>query len=462
MTTLAVDPGWQRRIDRHPPAAGAGRLGRRAGVLGADPGGADGQRRRPGAVPSLRLRPRRRASQLLRRDQRGCLGHVGPRHRRSQLRPAERLAAIGCPPGAPRDRPEDDIRHGGARHRDQLRRDGGGGGRRRHRRALVGGLQPGRPPRPLRRGRARDRQPGPRRAAGPGGRRGAGGVGPRGRRHRRRGRHRGARSGRIPARRCGRGQGAGPGVGRARSSGSTTSKPISTPPSSTSRRSSRRWWPCWSRGATPAGGRRGPRRLPGPRLHHRRRRRRGVRQGGPLPRARLPRRPGHRPGGRRRRSHRHRLPPGHARPGLRLQLLGTQDRGGQLRAPPSRRVHRGRRRQLPAGRGRRAGDQDPPGGPRNRSQQPVPGRRGGGQLTAARALRRRLRRTACMLRAQPVDVHRQRRHGGRRRVVAPALGRARRRSTPAPIPTSACRWERPPSGREGRILGRGLWPGTYR
>ena len=40
--------------------------------------------------------------------------------------------------------------------------------------------------------------------------------------------------------------------------------------------------------------------------------------------------------------------------------------------------------------------------------------------------------------AQPLDVHRQRRDGGRRRLVAPAVATARRRSTPAPTRTCAC------------------------
>src|SRR5690606_34063899 len=53
-------------------------------------------------------------------------------------------------------------------HRDVLRRDGGGGRRRRPHRAVVGRLEPGRPPRPLRRGGPRDREPGPRRPADPG------------------------------------------------------------------------------------------------------------------------------------------------------------------------------------------------------------------------------------------------------------------------------------------------------
>ena len=51
------------------------------------------------------------------------------------------------------------------RHRDVVRRDGRRGGGRRPRGAVLGRVEPGRPPRPLRRRRARDRQPGPRRAA---------------------------------------------------------------------------------------------------------------------------------------------------------------------------------------------------------------------------------------------------------------------------------------------------------
>ena len=81
---------------------------------------------------------------------------------------------------------------------------------------LVGGVEPGRPARPVRRRRARDRQPRPRRAAHPGG-------GPGGRRGGHRAtsaidavaRHRRPGAGRLAARRRQRGQGAGARVGRA-------------------------------------------------------------------------------------------------------------------------------------------------------------------------------------------------------------------------------------------------------
>ena len=120
------------------------------------------------------------------------------------------------------------------------------------RRAVVGGVEPGRPARPLRRRRARDRQPGPRRAAHPGGRPGA-----------RRGRassddQRSTRSpppsgpGLVGALLVGRqrGQGAGAGVGRAVRRASTTSRRTSTPRSSRSPTSSCRSSCCWCRAAT--------------------------------------------------------------------------------------------------------------------------------------------------------------------------------------------------------------------
>ena len=82
---------------------------------------------------------------------------------------------------------------------------------------------------------------------------------------------------------------------------------------------------------------RGARRLPPARPDDRRRRRRGVRQGGALPRPRVPGRAGDRarrivgrPGG-------DRVPPGDAQRRSRLQLLGAQDGGGQLRAQAPRR-----------------------------------------------------------------------------------------------------------------------------
>ena len=153
--------------------------------------------------------------------------------------------------------------------------------------AVVGGVQPGRPPRPLRRRRAGDRQPGPRRAAHPGDRRGAG----------RGGRRRSASvdavaatygPGLVGSLLVGRERGQGPGAGRGTcpSSPSTTSRPTSTPRSSRSPTSS-----CPLVVLLVSGGHTmlvrdgGPRALPVLGLHPRRRRRRGLRQGGPLPRA---------------------------------------------------------------------------------------------------------------------------------------------------------------------------------
>ena len=102
--------------------------------------------------------------------------------------------------------------------------------------------------------------------------------------------------GRRAARRRERGQGAGPRVGRAVRRPSTTSRPTSTPPSSRSPTSSCRSSCCSCRAATRCSCSmegHGRYRLLG--SDHRRRRRRGVRQGRPLPRPRLPGRPGHRP-----------------------------------------------------------------------------------------------------------------------------------------------------------------------
>ena len=94
------------------------------------------------------------------------------------------------------------------RHRDVVRRDRGRGRRGRPHRALVGGVEPGRPARALRRRGARGREPRPRRADHAGDRGGA----------RRGGRraHRPRRGGRVPrsgprrraARRGERGEGA--------------------------------------------------------------------------------------------------------------------------------------------------------------------------------------------------------------------------------------------------------------
>ena len=79
------------------------------------------------------------------------------------------------------------------------------------------------------------------------------------------------------------------------------------------------------------------------RRDRRRLHRRGLRQGGPLSRARIPRWAGPRPARRHRRG-RARLPPAHARRGLHLLLLGAQDRSGQPRARRSRVLRESRSR----------------------------------------------------------------------------------------------------------------------
>ena len=151
------------------------------------------------------------------------------------------------------------------------------------------GQQPGRPARPLRRGRARDRQPGPPRAAHPGGRRGARRGRHRATPRRRRRRHRRARADRRAAGRGQRGQGAGAGLGRAlRRRQPPRGPPVrrlarGARPGAAARRAARVGRP---HAADPDGG---PRPVPPARPDHRRRRRRGVRQGRPLPRARLSR-----------------------------------------------------------------------------------------------------------------------------------------------------------------------------
>ena len=125
--------------------------------------------------------------------------------------------------------------------------------------------------------------------------------------------------------------------------------------------------------------------------------------------------------------------------GYDFSFSGPQDGGGQPRPPASRRGHPRRGRLVPGGGGRRAGDQGPPGGRgRARGQGPGPGRRGGGQLPAADPGARRLPgRRPARLPAQPRHVHRQRGHGGRRRLVAPAVRRPdppRHRRQPRPAP----------------------------
>ena len=123
--------------------------------------------------------PAGRPQELLRRDQRGRARDVGPRHRRARRTPSGSTRIEAAHARARRSsrawrddrRPATDVILGIETSCDETAAavvvDG-------TRRAVVGGVEPGRPARPLRRRRARDRQPGPRRAAHPGGRRGAG------------------------------------------------------------------------------------------------------------------------------------------------------------------------------------------------------------------------------------------------------------------------------------------------
>ena len=171
-----------------------------------------------------------------------------------------------------------------------LRRDGCGGRDGRLRRPVVGGVEPGRPARPVRRCRARDRRSGPPRAdhagGGPGHRRGR----RRRRTDRRRGRDDRARAGRVAARRGGGREGAGADVGRAlRRRQPPRGAPLrrlpgGARPGAAPRRAAGVGRPHDARGDAR------PRPVPPPRADDRRRRRRGLRQGGPLPRPRVPRR----------------------------------------------------------------------------------------------------------------------------------------------------------------------------
>ena len=185
---------------------------------------------------------------------------------------------------------------------------------------------------------------------------------------------------------------------------------------------------------------RGHGQLPAARPDDRRRRRRGVRQGRPLPRPRLPGRAGDRPRGRARRPDGDRLPPGDAQRRARLLLQRAEDVGASTTSastPTSRRPtwpRRSRRRSSTCSWPR-------PGGPRPRS-----GAKGlvlGGGVAANSLLRERFL-DACVrgrpprLPAQPGDVHRQRGDDRRRRLAPPPQRRphpARRRRR---NPTCAC------------------------
>ena len=213
--------------------------------------------------------------------------------------------------------------------------------------AVVGRVEPGRPPRPLRRRRARDRQPGPRRAAHAGRRPGAGRGRAARRRRRRRRRHRRARAHRLAARRRHRGQGARARVGRALRRREPPRGPPLRRASSRTPRSS-----CPLVVLLVSGGHtllvhmegHGRYRLLGSTIDDA--------AGEAFDKVArylglgYPGGPGHRPrrhGGRRRG---HRLPPADARRGLRLLLLRAQDGGRQPRpqAPRGRRRPTWRRR----------------------------------------------------------------------------------------------------------------------
>ena len=168
----------------------------------------------------------------------------------------------------------------------------------------------------------------------------------------------------------------------------------------------------------------GPRPLPGARLDDRRRRRRGVRQGRPLPRPRLPGRPGHRPARASRATPRRSASRGRcSATALRLLLLRAQDRGGQPRAQAPRRRHGRRGGVVPGGGGRRARHQGA-GGRRARS-----GAKGlclGGGVAANSRLRERFL-DACV-------------EDGLRGVPARA----------GPCAPTTRRWSPPPPGTAGR------------
>ena len=250
----------------------------------------------PGPVPALRLRPGGGAAELLPRDRRGRHRHVGPRHRHRRLRRAagrhRRPAAASRRMTRPPARSSSASRPRATRRPPPSVVDGG------TEVVVVGGVEPGRPARHVRRRRPRDRRPGPSRAADPGDR-------PRrcARRRRRRGGDLDAVAATI-----------GPGLIGSLLVGVSEAKALALA------------WDVPFVGVNhleghlfaalleqpdlelaagraaglgrphPARVDGGPGSLPAARPDRRRRRRGGLRQGGPLPRPRLPRRSGHRAG----------------------------------------------------------------------------------------------------------------------------------------------------------------------
>ena len=435
ITTLTVDPAWHRRgigtvllLDQARAAPALGRAPPDARGAGVEHPG-------PGAVPPFRLRAGGRPAELLRRDRRGRHRHVGARHRHRRLRGA------ASPPSTPRlGRTRD--RRGAAQSlvlgiETSCDDTAAAVVDAAATRCVLGGVQPGRPARRLRRGRPRARRPGPSRAAHP-----------RDRRRPRPGRRWGAptcdavaatvgpRADRLAPRGGERGQGAGPGLGPALRGGQPPRGPSLRRPARPSRHRVARGRAARVGGPHPArvdGGARAatgswarPSTTPPGRPSTR------------WPGSSASATPAARPSSRRRRRVTPRPSPF---PGPCSTTASTSPSAGSRRrwsapcgATPDA-SRRGRGGVVPAGRGGRARGQGRArrGGDGRRGR--VPGRGGGRQRPPAGRAGRGVRRARPpRLPAQPGHVHRQRgddRAGG---LVAARAPRARPRSTPAPIP----------------------------
>ena len=346
ITTFAIHPAWRRQ-----------RIGERLLLafldLAVDRAGARGDARgaalEPAGAPALRevrVPTGRPPPALLQRRPRGRADHD---HRAADR---ARRCASGSPvcgrsstPSPAPGRPAIDEREARRRERPApprdrvvLRRDGdrphrGRDDDPRERRRVAG-----RAPRGLGRDRARGRRARAPALDRPGARRGASTAGVALVGHRRRRGHLRARARGLAARRDQLRQGARLGPRACRSSASTTSRATSTPPGSRTPRRTAQPEPVFPLVALVVSG--GHTFLAEMRDHldvsparddRRRRRRRGVRQGRPAPRARLSGWPGDLARRRGRDRARPCLPAGLARRVVRLQLLGPQDRGASDR-----------------------------------------------------------------------------------------------------------------------------------
>ena len=329
ITTLAVDPAWHRHRHRHPPAAsrwpsppstGAPRTS--PSRCGSSNDAAQALYRAFGFAPAgirkgYYAETNEDALVMWANDVDSPGVRRAPRRGLAAGRPGHRPIARGA---RPMTRPSSAGRPD-PRHRDVVRRDRGrrrrGGHRRCCRRSSAARSTstpasaascPRSPAGPT---SSSSRPSSPRRSSRPGSRTGRSTARARDRRRRR---HQRPRPGRRAARRRVARPRRWRWCGTCRSSPSTTSRPTSTPPSSRSPTSS-----CplvvllVSGGHTLLVPMEGHGQLPGARLDHRRRRRRGLRQGRPLPRPRLPGRSGHRPARRRGRPRGDPLPPADAR-----------------------------------------------------------------------------------------------------------------------------------------------------